>query len=312
MRNYSHLLLLSMCLTIVFIVLNMKSSTELLEPASIAGKRSFRKQQEESRADYRWIAHNKTPRYVTPSLAELGNIPYKYKHILMLTRIPGTGAELIVLILQRLQGYNAFKHIRLPPGDHGFLSTLQQDLLVEEISNIVKQEAIPLTFDGDVKFLNFSKFGRQGPTFISLVRDPLDPRIWQKYEKGEEGMLYRGAIPHFCGQEPRCMEPNDTWALEQAKANVVRWYPVVGILDYMEETLNVLAVEFPYFFKGAIRIYDQFRPKEKYLFASSVTLNPLVIEDMLLRKVLAQEVEFYEWLKFRLLNRTFHNDRVVP
>lgn len=44
----------------------------------------------------------------------------------MLTRIPGTGAELIVLILQRLQGYNAFKHIRLPPGDHGFLSTLQQ------------------------------------------------------------------------------------------------------------------------------------------------------------------------------------------
>jgi len=67
-----------------------------------------------------------TARYVTPSLAELGNMPYKYKHILMLTRIPGTGAELLVLILQRLQGYNAFKHIRLPPGDHGFLSTLQQ------------------------------------------------------------------------------------------------------------------------------------------------------------------------------------------
>lgn len=52
---------------------------------------------------------------------------------------------------------------------------------MEEISNIIKQEAVPLTFDGDVKFLNFSKFGRQGPTFISLVRDPLDPRVWQKY-----------------------------------------------------------------------------------------------------------------------------------
>lgn len=57
----------------------------------------------------------------------------------MLTRIPGTGAELIVLILQRLQGYNAFKHIRLPPGDHGFLSTLQQVSLEKKMcfSNLI-------------------------------------------------------------------------------------------------------------------------------------------------------------------------------
>lgn len=70
-----------------------------------------------------------TRRYVTPSLAELsgrGHLPYMYKHVLMLTRIPGAGAELMVLILQRLQGYNAFKHIRLPSGDQGLLSTLQQ------------------------------------------------------------------------------------------------------------------------------------------------------------------------------------------
>lgn len=54
-------------------------------------------------------------------------------------------------------------------------------------------------------------------------------------------------------------ERNDTWALARAKANVVRWYPVVGVLDYMEESLNALALEFPYFFKGAARIYEQFR-----------------------------------------------------
>lgn len=149
----------------------------------------------------------------------------------MLTRVPGAGSELMVLILQRLQGYNAFKHIRLPPGDDGLLSNLQQvrekidfytrdstltdpvnnqilfhlrcvakvfpmpqlihvnhkiflirqELLVEEITSIIRQEAIPLTFDGDVRFLSFSEFGRQGPTFISLVRNPLNPRIWQRY-----------------------------------------------------------------------------------------------------------------------------------
>ncbi|KAL6442988.1 hypothetical protein ACFW04_002766 [Cataglyphis niger] len=221
----------------------------------------------------------------------------------MMTRIPGTGAELIVLILQRLQGYNAFKHIRLPPSDYKFLSVVQQELLVEDVMNIIRQEAIPLTFDGDVKFLNFSAFGRQGPTFISLVRNPLDPRIWQW--KGKEGMHYYGAIPHFCGQEPRCMERNNTWALERAKVNVIRWYPVVGILDYMEESLNALAVEFPYFFNGAINIYNQFRSKENLPTSLSLKLR---IKDASLRNVLAQEVEFYQWLKSRLLNKTFNND----
>ena len=73
-----------------------------------------------------------TYRRVTPSLAELGvreNLHKMNEHILMLTRVPDAGSELLVLILQRLQGYNAFKHIRLPPGDHGLLSTLQEVLV---------------------------------------------------------------------------------------------------------------------------------------------------------------------------------------
>ncbi|XP_025990483.2 uronyl 2-sulfotransferase isoform X2 [Solenopsis invicta] len=257
-------------------------------------------------ADNSTVAHRTTHRYVTPSLAELRDLPYKHKHVLMLTRIPGAGAELIVLILQRLQGYNAFKHIRLPPGDRGLLSNLRQELMVEEITNIIRQEAIPLTFDGDVRFLNFSEFGRQGPTFISLVRNPLKPRIWQRHRKGEEKALYHGAIPYFCGQDPRCTERNNTWAMERAKTNVIRWYPVVGILDYMEESLNALAVEFPYFFKGAIRVYDHFRPREKHPPISSAALK-LRVKDTASRKMLAQEVDFYHWLKSRLLNKTFNN-----
>lgn len=79
-----------------------------------------------------------TNRYVTPSLAELGargNLHKTNKHVLMLTRVPNAGSELLVLILQRLQGYNAFKHIRLPPGDHGLLSTLQEVYLLCDLLN---------------------------------------------------------------------------------------------------------------------------------------------------------------------------------
>jgi len=139
-------------------------------------------------------------------------------------------------------------------------------------------------------------------------------------------------------------ERNNTWALERAKANVVRWYPVVGILDYMEESLIAFAAEFPYFFKGATRIYEQFRahfflsfrlihqpnlrhvhynlasrrcnvcfscigPKDKHPRpASSLTLK-LRIEDASSRRALVQEVEFYEWLKSRLLDQIFNSGR---
>lgn len=81
-----------------------------------------------------------TQRYITPSLADLGIrglLPTINDHVLMLTRVPGTGAELLVLILQRLQGFNAFKHIRLPPGDSGLLTTLQQVVLLSQLVGVI-------------------------------------------------------------------------------------------------------------------------------------------------------------------------------
>lgn len=74
---------------------------------------------------------------------------------------------------------------------------------------------------------------------------------------------------------------NNKWALQRAKANVVRWYPVVGLLDYMEETLNVLQKEFPYFFTGSLRIYNKLR---KY-FVSFFLLFVLFLSSFLLYNV---------------------------
>ncbi|XP_076285633.1 heparan sulfate 2-O-sulfotransferase 1 isoform X2 [Lasioglossum baleicum] len=247
-----------------------------------------------------------TYRYVTPSLAELGprrRVPRTNTDILMLTRVPNAGAELLVLILQRLQGYNAFKHIRLPPGDHRLLSSLQEELLVEEITNIVRQEAIPLSFDGDVRFLNFSKFGRQPPSFIALVRNPLHARNLQRYhEKGEKLGLESRAIPMFCGQDARCAVTNNKWALQRAKANIIEWYPVVGILDCMEQSINVLEQKFPYFFRGAKHLYETIRPKRKYASGIPYALDPRERDNLM--KFFEDELELYRWLKSRLFNET--------
>lgn len=55
-RNRGFLLLLSMCLTMIFIALNARSSTDLFD--SIAEKRVPFEKHEKSRADDRWIARS--------------------------------------------------------------------------------------------------------------------------------------------------------------------------------------------------------------------------------------------------------------
>ncbi|XP_014224645.1 heparan sulfate 2-O-sulfotransferase hst-2-like [Trichogramma pretiosum] len=237
---------------------------------------------------------------VTPSLAELGVKPSpRQDHVLMITRIPGTGVELLVLLLQKLQGFNAFKHIRLPPGDEGTLSNIRQELLVEEVTNIIRQEAIPLSFDGDVRFVNFATYGRPSPTYISLIRDPLDPKTISRFQNGKSSIIYRGSIVHFCGHDPRCSERNNEWALEQAKKNVLQWYPVVGVLDNMNETIRCLEQTFPLFYEGAALVYEKIRPKVAKTLFDYPPVKPNIKKR--LKELLKTEVEFYEWVKQRLL-----------
>lgn len=45
---------------------------------------------------------------------------------------------------------------------------------MEEVTKKVRDEAVPVSFDRHVYFLNFSQFDRQSPTYINLVRDPVE------------------------------------------------------------------------------------------------------------------------------------------
>jgi hypothetical protein len=50
---------------------------------------------------------------------------------------------------------------------------------------------------------------------------------------------------------------NEQRALERAKANVERYFPVVGILEELNATLALLENRLPYFFRGVQEIYFQ-------------------------------------------------------
>ena len=67
-----------------------------------------------------------------------------------------------------------------------------------------------------------------------------------------------------------CSERNNEWALKQAKANVLKWYSTIGVLDCIEETISNLEKTFPHFFDGASYMYKKVRKYIKLIAASSL------------------------------------------
>ncbi|XP_018561941.1 uronyl 2-sulfotransferase-like [Anoplophora glabripennis] len=260
-------------------------------------------------------------KHVTKSLAELGKMDDVNRHFLFLNHVPKCGSEILILLLQKLQGSNNYRHVRLTGGNKRYLMRSQQEALVFEMYDIIRKEAIPLSFDRHVYFINFTKFDRQLPTYINLIRDPVDKilsrtsyndRLGKKdfYSKClmrkknncnfKNGKTYDLTIPYFCGHDPRCMMLNNDWALQTAKANVEKYYPVVGVLEELNVTLEILEYKIPYFFKG---IQDLYKKDLLKVYRNKKKPKILKIVQKKLKETLVKEYEFYEWIKSRLFRQ---------
>ncbi|XP_046681036.1 heparan sulfate 2-O-sulfotransferase 1-like [Homalodisca vitripennis] len=128
------------------------------------------------------VTPSQSTRKVTKSLSEmLATVPELSDHVLFFNRVPKAGSEMLVLLLQWMQGLNGYKHVRLGGGNTRRLSRHQQEQLVEKITESLHDATIPLSFDRHVYFINFTSFGRQSPTYINLVRDPVDKAVSRFY-----------------------------------------------------------------------------------------------------------------------------------
>ncbi|KAJ8977464.1 hypothetical protein NQ317_014551 [Molorchus minor] len=263
----------SQCLLVTVFIFITISGTFFLGSQQIYGIRSSKTTPRTTEASFA-LARMK---HVTKSLAELGKMDEVNRHFLFLNHVPKCGSEILILMLQRIQGLNNYRHLRLKGGNRRYLTGIQQEELVYEIYNVIRKEAIPLSFDRHVYFINFTSFDKQMPTYVNLIRDPVDKvisRIPYKDKKLKDlytkcllrptnncnfknGQSYDLIIPYFCGHDPRCMLLNNEWALQTAKINVEKYYPVVGVLEELNTTLEILENKIPYFFKGAQDIYNK-------------------------------------------------------
>ncbi|XP_057371086.1 heparan sulfate 2-O-sulfotransferase pipe-like [Daphnia carinata] len=120
--------------------------------------------------------------------------PPNVKEVLFFFRVPKTGSEMTVLLLQWLQGVNSFHHIRLQNTVNRRLDTFEQVNLREEILGVLSaSEGLPVAFDRHVYFTDLERLLYQRTSaamkvnYFSSLRDPVDRIVSQFY--------YRRATP---------------------------------------------------------------------------------------------------------------------
>lgn len=65
-------------------------------------------------------------KYVTKSMVELGQMDRINRNVVFFNQVPNCGAELLVFLLQKLQGFNNYRHVRLKGEVETVLSKIEE------------------------------------------------------------------------------------------------------------------------------------------------------------------------------------------
>ena len=107
-------------------------------------------------------------------------------------------------------------------------------------------------------------------------------------------------IPFYCGQDVRCKQLNNGWALAKAIEHVQKRYIVVGIVEEFNKSLAVFEHLVPRFFYRAVPLCQKYQ-----LHANKGQLVEQITDETIIsiRNHLRNEIIFYDFLKKRLLTQ---------
>ena len=113
------------------------------------------------------------------------------------------------------------------------------------------------------------------------------------------GQAYDLTVPYFCGQDDECQILGSYMALNMAKDNVDRAYPVVAIIEDLPTSLKVMEALLPDFFKGIEDVY-QVDLDTPHTNTNGKKQKVTKENRQRLATNLTVEIEFYEFAKQRL------------
>lgn len=109
-------------------------------------------------------------------------------------------------------------------------------------------------------------------------------------------------VPFFCGQDEACRKPS-RWALARAKQHLEKNYLLVGLTEYLSETVQAMESLLPGFFAGASEVWRS-NPTVLGRIVATRTKGRLAPSPATRRFVLSKmelELEFYQFAKEKFL-----------
>lgn len=235
----------------------------------------------------------------------------------MYNRLPKCGSATLCAMVRKLRRLNHLTVYKDSQHYERVLSEKQQENLLRKATKLPE----PWLYHRHVHFLNFTHFGEVMPLYINLVRHPVDRFVsrfnFGRYVPREKNQDINRCVqehqprctevntiretlvlvPFFCGQQDFCLEATEK-AFEQAKANVIKFYTVVGVLEQFDQFLIALECLLPRFFKGLNSVQIPHTHK-----ASSAKISKPTQETRdMLSKTLDFDINFYNYLKSRFNN----------
>ena len=111
------------------------------------------------------------------------------EEMLYFNRVPKTGSENFVFILQKLSEMNGFRHSRFGNPHSRRLNFTEQEKHVHKVLGLSK----PLSYDRHVYFVDFRRFFGTNPIWFSMVRNPV--------EKFASRFYYARQIPNLVARK---------------------------------------------------------------------------------------------------------------
>ncbi|CAL4119977.1 unnamed protein product, partial [Meganyctiphanes norvegica] len=263
----------------------------------------------------------------------LENVTSPKTRILMYNRIPKTGSTTLIKILHQLADLNNFHHLHSRDYTNQNMSDADQQELPKKLVRIPTKS--PFSFDRHFFFFEIQGIEEsQNFAWMNFVRDPVErlisrfyyqriPQRWEKEKYLRDKVrppvewflmqlddcvpdclqdLFEGLgvqqITYFCGHHPNCSVMNSHWALQQAKQNVESYYSVVGVLEELPLSLQVLQHYLPRFFKDVTTLQSSQGSTHKNENHSKKQASEST--KSLLKEHIPLDFEFYQYLRQRL------------
>lgn len=247
-------------------------------------------------------------------------------------RIEKCGSRSLIALVRNIAASNLFNSEGSTDYSHPHP---KNELMLQEMEKIAHLKT-PTFYNRHIHYLDFKKHGLKSPIYINMLRDPVDRFVshynYIKYgdQKGQikksqnnlsdinECILQDEShchqpyvrfhyIYYFCGFDPVCTESSSKTRMDLAKRHISDNYLLIGMTEDFENTLKLLEIMIPQYFKGAeaawTKIANFTKSRSKTVIRDVLTVDAftklryhLLVEDYVLYEF-AKKI--YESLKFK-------------